>query len=68
MYAKESPPKLECYIDDTDEISDRLTHQANTQTDVTLQEQVVTSTQLPARLSRYGRPIRPPARYRDMTE
>ena len=68
MYTKKSPPKLECYTDDTDEISDTLTHQANTQAGVTLQEQVVTSTQLPARLSRYGRPIRPPARYRDMTD
>ena len=70
MYTNESPPRREYYIDDTDEVSDMVTHQPNTQADVTLQDtQVDTNTQLPARsrVSRCGRPIIPPVRYRDMT-
>lgn len=67
-YTKESAPALEYDIEDTDEVLDTSTHQANTQADATSQEPVGTSTQPAARVSRYGRPIIPPARYRDMTD
>ena len=59
LYTNEPPPKLECYIEDSEEVSDTSTRQTNTQADAALHEQIAigVTTQLPARVSRYDRPI-----------
>ena len=58
---------LLCYIEDTDEVPDILTHHSNPENDSSLPEQISVSSQYPIRVSRYGRPIILPARYRDMS-
>ena len=66
-YANKQPPKLQCYIEDTDEVPDILIHHSNPENNSSLPEQISVSSQQAIRLSRYGKPITLPARYRDVT-
>ena len=66
-YTKELPPERNYYIEDTDEMPEVLTHHGNSPNNSNLHEQSTVSSQQPVRVSSYGRPIRLPARYRDVT-
>ena len=66
-YTNEPPPERECYIEDTDDMPEILAHHSNPENDSSLPEQITVSSQQPIRVSRYGRQIRLPVRYRDET-
>ena len=68
-------PNLDGDIEDTDEDTSNVITQSNTQadfnlpqTEAMLHEQGGTSSHTLGKVSRYGRPIIPPARYRDRTD
>ena len=68
-------PNLDGDIEDTDEDTNSMVAQSNTQADVNSpqseamrHEQGDTRSHAPGKVSRYGRPIIPPTRYRDMTD
>ena len=67
-YTNEPPPELEYCIEDTDDIPENSAHHSNPENGSSLPEQISASSQQPIRVTRYGRPIRLPARYRDMTD